>query len=247
MVRPTDPIHSARGGPAPCAKRARASVPDIFDEVAEDLRAERTRAFLMRYAGALAGAAVFVLLAIGGWKAWQWHRHQQDVAAASHYVALTSQIGQQEAGLTKSGAIGDAKRLVDFAGTAPAGYANLARLRAAALYAQAGDLKTASQLWAAVASPGSGATPPVHDLALLLLAQHEMGVKPDADVRGRLATLNKPGNPWQPLAQLDLALLDIKAGQTKSAHGLLEEVSADPASPPNLRNLAQGLIAKLNG
>lgn len=222
-------------------------MPDIFDEVAEDLRAERTRQFLVRYAGAMAGAALVVLVAIGGWKAWQWHRHQLDVRAAEGYTALIAEIGQQAGGATKAGELADAKRLAGYAASAPSGYANLARLRAAALYEQGGDDQAAQRQWAAIAAPGSGALPTIRDLAILLGAQHEMGGENAAAARAGLQTLNRPGNPWQPLAQLDLALLDIHAGKTASAGALLAEVSANPASAPNLRNLAQGLIAKLKG
>lgn len=222
-------------------------MPDIFDEVAEDLRAERTRQFLMRYAGAFAGAAAIVLLGIGGWKAWQWHRHQLDVQAAGRYVTLTSQIGAQDQGLTNAGAVKDAKDLLDFAKTAPPGYASLARLRAAALYARAGDLKTAAAIWSEIHARNSGAPALIRDLAALLEAQHEMGKAPDTKVRATLEPLAKSTNPWHPMATLDLALLDMQAGKAETAKGLLEQVSADPTSPPNLRNLAQGLIAKLNG
>lgn len=222
-------------------------MPDIFDEVADDLRAERTRRFLMRYAGAFIGAAAIVLVGIGGWKAWEWHRHQQDLHAASRYITLTDRIAQQASGRTKAGDLKDAGELAAFAKDAPPGYASLARLRAASLYAGAGDRKKAESIWAAVATKNNGATPLVRGLATLLSAQHQMGVAPNAAVRARLETLNKDANPWQTMAQLDIALLDMQAGKNKDARGLLESVSADPNSPPNLRNLAQGLIAKLNG
>lgn len=222
-------------------------MPDIFYEVAEDLRAERTRKFLLRYAGVFAAALAMVLLGIGGWKAWQWHQHQQNLHVASRYITLTDRIEQQASGQTKPGEIKDAKALLAFARTAPAGYANLARLRAAALYAKAGDIKTAGTVWSQVSASNSGATPLVRDLATLLHAQNEMGVVPSATVQTALESLTRTSNPWHALAQFDIAVLDIEAGKTHKAKALLDQVSADPAAPSNLRNLAQGLIAKLNG
>lgn len=222
-------------------------MPDIFDEVAEDLRAERTRKFLIKYAGVFIAAAVLVLLGIGGWKTWQWHQHRQEVRAATQYLTLTGRIAQAGSGLTKDGEIADAKSLVDFAATAPRGYATLARFRAAALYSAAGDTKPAEALWNQIGASNGSAGPLMQGLANLLWAQHAMGIVPDAAVMARLQPLMAPSSPWHDLAQMNAAVLDMQSGKTAEAKSLLERVSADPTSPANLRNLAQGLIAKLNG
>ncbi|MCF3946958.1 tetratricopeptide repeat protein [Acidiphilium iwatense] len=222
-------------------------MPDIFDEVADDLRAERTRKFLARYAGAFVAAAVLVLIGIGGWKTWQWYQHRQNVRAATQYMALTDRIAQAGPGLAKAGEIKDAKALVDFAAKVPAGYATLARFRAAALYNAAGDAQSAEALWNRLGASASGAGPILRGLANLLWAQHAMGVTPDATVMARLKPLMAPSNPWHDLAQVNAAVLDMQAGKNAEAKSLLDRVSADPAAPANLRNLAEGLIAKLNG
>ena len=222
-------------------------MPDIFDEVADDLRAERTRKFLVRYAGAFITAAGLVLIGIGGWKAWQWYQHRQNVQAAAQYLTLTDRIAQAGPGLTSQGKIKDAKALVDFAAKAPAGYATLARFRAAALYSAAGDDTTAEALWAKLGATGSGAGPVLRGLANLLWAQHAMGTAPQTEVMARLKPLMAPSSPWHDLAQVNAAVLDMQSGQNAAAKSLLERVSADPVAPANLRNLAEGLIAKLNG
>lgn len=202
---------------------------------------------MLRYAGVFIGAAVLVLLGIGGWKGWQWHQHRRNIAAATQYVALTDRIDQQKSGLTKAGEVKDAKALTSFADKAPPGYATLARLRAAALYDQAGDTRTALSLWTRIGTKGSGANTLLGGLANLLWAQHEMGIAPDDSVIARLKPLAAPSNPWHDMAQFNLAVLDMKAGKTAQAKPLLDQVSADPQAPANLRNLAEGLIAKLNG
>ncbi|MHB1304869.1 MAG: tetratricopeptide repeat protein [Acidiphilium sp.] len=222
-------------------------MPDIFDEVAEDLRAERTRKFLFRYSGAFVAAAVLVLVGIGGWKLWQQHVEQRNLHAAAQYVALTDRIAAQASGTTKAGDIANASALTGFAAHAPSGYAALARMRAAALYIEAGDLKSAATQWEAVAAPANGADKLLRGLADLLWAQHEMGVAPEAQVLARLKPLTQPANPWHDVAQVNVAVLDMQAGRNAAAKSLLQGVSADPVAPANLRNLAEGLIAKLNG
>ena len=58
-------------------------MPDIFDEVSEDLRAERAQQMLKKYGGLLAAAAVLVLAATGGWQAWKWHESREAARVAT--------------------------------------------------------------------------------------------------------------------------------------------------------------------
>jgi hypothetical protein len=222
-------------------------VPDIFDEVAEDLRAERTRKFLVRYAGVFIAAAGLVLIAIGGWQTLKWYHHKQNIRAATQYVTLTDRIAKTGAGATKTTDIADARSLIAFAAKAPPGYAALARFRAAALYAGGGDIKAAMALWTQLGAGDSTAGPMLRGLANLIWTQHAMGTVPDDQVMARLKPLMADSSPWHDLAQVNAAVLDMQSGKAADAQSLLQRVSADPASPANVRNLAEGLLAKLNG
>jgi hypothetical protein len=222
-------------------------VADIFDEVADDLRADNTRKFLLRYAGAFAAAAVLVLIGVGAFQAWRWHQHRLDMQAGAQYLTITSRIDQAGAGLTNASRITDAKALLNFAKSAPAGYASLARFRAAGLYADAGKLKEAEAIWTQLGSSRSQAEPLMRDVATLLWAQHAIGVTPAKTVMARLQPVMNPANPMHDMAQLLGAVSDLQTHQEQAAKSLLERVSIDPEAPPGVRNLANGLIAKLNG
>jgi hypothetical protein len=222
-------------------------VPDIFDEVADDLRAERIRKFLVRYAGVFIAAAGLVLIGIGGWKTLQWYHQRENTKAATAYLALTDRIAAAGAGASKASDLADAKALVAFAAKAPPGYATLARFRAAALYEGGGDLTQAEAIWSGLGEADSQADPTLRGLATLLWAQHAMGSVPDATVMARLQPLMAPANPWHDLAQVNAAVLEMQANQTAAAQSLLDRVTVDPAAPANVRNLAEGLLAKLNG
>ena len=52
-------------------------MPDIFDEVNEDLRADRARTLLRRYGGLLAAGALLVVAGAGGWQVWQRHEAER--------------------------------------------------------------------------------------------------------------------------------------------------------------------------
>ena len=222
-------------------------MPDIFDEVAEDLRTERMRRLAMRYGGFVIAAFFLVLIGIGGWKGWQWYQHKQNLHAASQYLAITQKIENTGSGLSKSARIKDAKSLEAFAAKAPSGYAALARLRAASLYAKAGDDQAAQKAWSAVAAKGNGADPLLRGLAQLLAAQQQMGHAPNAKVLAQLKPLMADSSPWQPLAQFDAALLDMQAGKKDAAKSLFQRVASDPKTPAHIRNLAQGLVSQLGG
>ncbi len=219
---------------------------DIFDEVSDDLRAERAARMLRRYGGLLVIAAILVLLAVGGQQAWQWYAARQNQQAATAYLAITAQIDAQSDAITNAQRLTDAKKLQNFAASAPAGYRAIATLRAAALFADAGDNNAASDAWNQVAGD-PGADPLLKDVANLLWAQHELGVAPDAAVLARLQPLTAPENPYHALAQETQALLYLNENKPDQAKALFSQLAADPAAPDGVRNRADGLLAKLNG
>ena len=115
---------------------------DIFDEVDEELRAERAQQLLKRYGGLIVAGALLIVGAAAGWQGWRWYEARQDQAAAVR-VPDRDEPGRcdrrrQQRRRTAPPRIAAFAQL---AATAPEGYATLARLREAALKADAGDLR----------------------------------------------------------------------------------------------------------
>jgi hypothetical protein len=219
---------------------------DIFDEVSDDLRAERAARLLRRYAGLLILAAILVLLAVGGQQGWAYYQGQRAQKTATAYLAITGKIDQQGDAITNAQRLADAKALQSFAASAPAGYRAIAILRAAALYADAKQPAAAAGAWNEVAGdPNNDKS--LRDLANLLWAQHELGQVPDAAIAARLAPLTAPENPYHALAEETQALMFLNEGNTGQAKALFSQIAADPAAPDGVRNRADGLLAKLNG
>ena len=220
---------------------------DIFDEVSDDLRSERAVRLLRRYGGLALAAAVLVVLAVAAQQAWAWHQARRDDAAAAAFLKIGQQMDSPGAAAPSNDqSLATAAQYAGFAKTAPAGYRDLAALRAAGLYAAGGQTGTAAGLWNTVAADAS-ADPLLRDLANLLWAQHELGVAPDADVAARLAPLSASQNPFHGLAQETQALLFVRQGKIDQAKGLFTQIAADPGAPDGVRNRADGLLAKLNG
>lgn len=214
---------------------------DIFDEVEEELRAERAQQLLKRYSGLIIAAMVLVVAAAGGWQAWRWWQAKQDMAAGQRYLAAMALMQLPAAGADQKNIAADFDKLAQ---SAPEGYRTLARLQAAALKARNGDLLGAIALWNAVATDSS-ADPLLRDLASLLWCQHQVDTGDPAMLEGRLKALAEPGNAWRPLAQEQLALLDLRQGKAAAAKTALSKLVQDVTAPEGVRQRAAALLGRL--
>jgi hypothetical protein len=232
-----------------CLGRARGTrgfVVDIFDEVEEDLRAERAQALLKRYGGLLMALALLTIGVAAGWQAWNWWQAKRDLAAGTAFLAAMSTaqaVGPASDVASRKAAIAAFEQV---AATAPDGYRTLARLRAAALEADAGNLAGAAVLYNEVAGDSS-AGKLVRDLASLLWAQRQLDTADPALLEARLKPLAEPDNPWHALAGENLALLDLRQGHTDAAKVTLRRLAGDLALPQDLRGRASLLLSRLGG
>lgn len=214
-------------------------MPDIFDEVEEDLRAERARKLAQRWGGVALGVALLALGATGGWQAWQWNQGRQAAAAAETYLSLHRATERDGADLAGAGS-----GFATLGRDAPEGYRILARLRAAALKAETGDLPGALALWNEVAAD-QAADAIYRDLATLLSVTHALDSGDPAQLAARLAPLTAEGNPWRASAREAQALLAIRRGAPEEARRILEALVTDTAAPPGVRERAQRVAAGL--
>lgn len=219
---------------------------DIFDEVSDDLRAERTLRLARRYGLLVLGAAVAVVLGVALQQTYAWYQGKQDQKAAAAYLTITAPIDAAGPNQSDAERKQDAEKLTQFAASAPAGYRTLATLRAAALYSDAGDAAQAEKLWTRLGQD-SGADPLLRDLANLLWAQHALGHAPDDAVMARLKPLVKTSNPYHALAQETEALLDLHAHKPDLGKALLTQIGSDPDAPEQVRARANLLLEQLNG
>ena len=218
----------------------RIHVVDIFDEVEEDLRAERAERLLKKYAWLLVAAIVAIIGAAAGWQLWNRYQNQRDSAAAARYIAVQTALEQP----AQAASPAQFATLDQLAATAPNGYKTLARLREASLKADAGDLPAAIALWNTVAAD-SNTDGLLRDLASLLAASRELDHADPAQLEARLKPLAEPGNPWSALAQEQLAMLDLKQGRVDEARKKLQVLSFGIDSPSGLRARASALLTSL--
>jgi hypothetical protein len=216
-------------------------VPDIFDEVEEDYRAERMKRLLARYAGLLTGAALLVVLGVAGLQGWHWWQDRAAAQAAVAYLAAGRSAAEPGAD-----AKAVAERFAGIAAEAPSGYRMLSRLRAAALLAEAGDKPGALALWDAVAADDA-VDPLYRDLATVMWGLHSLDAGDPAAVEARLAPLAAGTGPWRASAAEILALAALKRGETDAARRGLAALAADDTAPQGVRDRAGRLLSGLGG
>lgn len=216
---------------------------DIFDEVEEDLRTERAQRLAKKYGWMVGVAAVLVVAGAAGWEFYQQRLRQQDQATAASYIAIMNQIAQGPA-ILQAGQTAQVEPLKQLADKAPEGYRTLARLRAAGLLAAAGKRQDASAMYLAVAEDPK-ADHLLRDLAQVLMYGWELDDTDPKVLEPRLQALAQPGSPWAPLAQEQLAMLDLRQGRTDDARAKLKALSADILAPAGVRARANALIQGL--
>jgi hypothetical protein len=217
-------------------------VADIFDEVEEDLRADRAQRLLKKYGFVLVAAACLVVVGAGGWQAWQWYDAKRNAGFARDYLAA-QHIADTTKGAGRQAALAGFAGVADAAG---AGYRTLARLQEAALKAEAGDLDAASALWDQVAND-SAADPLLRDVANLQWATHHIDTGAPETVAARLVPLAAAAAPFRALAQEAQAMLDLRQGHADSARATLRQLAQDATAPEGVRRRADGILERLGG
>ncbi len=223
---------------------------DIFDEVSEDLRAERAQKLLLRYGWHIVALAVLIVAAAAGWQGWLWYQERQQRAAADTYLTALREAaivpGRPKASDTAAMAdvVAAHNSLRHLADEGPAGYRTLARLREAAIEADTGDLKGAAALWDRVAYD-TAVDPLLRDFASLSWARRQVETADPALLEGRLQPLRQPDNPWHALADETQALLDLRVNKLDDARTVLTALVRDTTAPQPVRGRASFLLGRI--
>ncbi len=207
-------------------------MPDIFDEVEEDLRAERAQKFWLRFATPILTALLLTLAGVGGWQGWQWYQHRQQAAAATTFMAAHRAAEAEGADLPAMAA-----RFAALTADAPEGYRIIGLLRAAALKAEIGDRDGALAMYDQVAND-TAADPLYRDLARLMWVLRSMDTAEPAVLTARLAPMLRPDAPFSASARELAALVALKAGQRDEARRALEALAGDMTAPQAIRDRA---------
>jgi len=212
-------------------------VVDFFEEVEEDLRAQRLRK-LMRYAPWAGGVVGAVFL---GWLGYAGFNYYADQAVSQASVAYTDGLRALDAGDKAAADRAFAKAEKPLA---PA-------YKALALMQQAGIAASQNRNPDAVkdldaAAKAAGGNQVLADLANLQAAYRMMDTATFKDVEARLKPLAQPGRPFQAPATQALAMAQLKAGDFKGAKANFSALRIMIGATQDMQDLADMAVQAID-
>ncbi|WP_025898534.1 tetratricopeptide repeat protein [Sneathiella glossodoripedis] len=209
---------------------------DIFSEVDEEVRKEKSLELWKAYGKYIIGASVLIVgvtAAVVGWKNYQLGQAQTQ---GDQYFSAARML--QEGKYVEAS---DAFAML--AGEGSESYAALAALSQARALIAAGKGDEAVAVYDTLAA--SEAAPEFTAAAKIMAGYYLIDNGSADDVRARVSDLEGAGSLWSASAQELLALAALKDGKKEEAAALLKALSTDAAAPHGIKSRALQLLSTL--
>jgi hypothetical protein len=202
-------------------------VSDIFREVDEDVRRERLQQLWERHSNLIVAAALLIVLAVGGWRGYEWWEAKKAAESGAAFEAAMS--------LVESGKQAEAQEAFSkLAENGSSGYRVLARFRTAAELTKT-DPAAAVQAYGVLAADSSlGRT--LQDLATIRGGLILVDSAPLADLTARLEPLTAANRPFRHSARELLALAAWRSGDQTAAKRWFDLIATDAETPAGTRS-----------
>jgi hypothetical protein len=205
-------------------------VVDFFNEVEEELRADRVRVLIRKYLPVAVAVIVVLIVAVAGvlgWKSWREHAASKASLAYQHAVEslLKGDKKAAEAGFVESTKAGSAV------------YKTLGLMQQGGMRLDENKTADAVKLFdeAAKAAPGDI----LGDQARLAAVYALMDTAPLAEIEKRLEPLLKEKRPYRAYAREALGMAKLQAGQAKDARAEFATLILLSDAPDDMRQRAQ--------
>jgi hypothetical protein len=199
---------------------------DFIREVDEEYRRDQIMQIWKRYSGVIVGVIILVVVAVGGWRYWQYAERQRAEAAAVRY--------EDALRLARDGKSEEAEQALEaLAKDAPQGYQALSRFRLAAELGKQNP-EDGAKAYDALASDAR-VEPVMQDLARLRAAMLRLDTADPTVVQPALERLATPTNVWRHTARELLGLSAMKRGDFDAAGRWFDQIAADRDTPQGLR------------
>ena len=205
---------------------------DIFKEIDEDLRQDKAARLWRAYGKYLIALAVFIILAIAGYRFIE-HTQEKSREQASELYELASEAGRTG---DKKAAI---KLFSDNRFDETVGYAIISKLKKAALAKSNDDLEGMAIVLKEIIT-NEEIPLYLRDLARLKLFAFDN----DNNI-SHLDALIEGGGPWKFLALELKGGIELEGGNLKEARSIFEELTNEAGTPNNLRRRTSEILKAL--
>ncbi|GFO83170.1 MAG: hypothetical protein A49_27970 [Methyloceanibacter sp.] len=204
-------------------------------EVDEAVRQERYKALWDRYGLYVVGLAVALIVGVAAYNIWTYVKGSQAEAAGDEFVnALTFANANDQSKATET--------FESLAKDGPSGYRVLSQFQLASSQAKAGETDKAVAAYEALAKD-RGVDPILKGLATLQAATLRLDKADYAEMQKRLDGLANGKSAWRFSARELLGLSAFQSKDFKSAEAQFSALLGDPATPPNMRDRANMMLA----
>jgi hypothetical protein len=208
---------------------------DIFSEIEEEVRREKFKQLWDRYGLYVIIVAVLFVLAIGGWRGYEFWLNRKAAEAGSAFEAAIA--------LSDQGKAAEAEQaFAKIAVEGTPGYRELARFRQAGALAQL-DVPAAVCVYDGLAKSGISQT--LQDLASIRAGFLLVDTAPFSELRQRLEPLAEPGRPFRHSARELLAFSAWKSNDATTAKRYVDMITGDAETPQGVRTRIDVLSALL--
>ena len=206
---------------------------DIFNEVDEELRRERLKAFWQRYGGVVIGLALLIVIAVGGWRTSEWWEAKKAAEAGA--------VFEQAVTLASEGKYDEAEASFARIASDNTAYRVFAKLRQAAEMARR-DRDGAVKIYDEVVGQ-SGIGQPLQDLARIRGGMLLLDTATLTEMRARLAPAAEDGRVFRHSARETMAFAAWKASDATAVKQWYNAIVADPETPLGVRTRTEMLMA----
>lgn len=207
---------------------------DIFNEVDEEVRRERLKQLWARYGNVIVAAAVLIVIAVGGWRAWQyWEaRRAAETGAAFEAAANLATEGKSEDAIAAFARI---------AAEGTSGYRLLARFREAAELAER-DRSAAVKEYDALSADAS-VPRALQDLAAIRAGLLLVDSTSYDELARRLEPLTANDRAFRHTARELLAVSAWRSGNVTAMRRWVDMITTDAQTPASTRARVEVLTA----
>ncbi len=203
-------------------------------EVDEELRSDRMKSIWKQYGKYIIGLAVLIVIGTGAVRGYEYWTKQQANSSGDAFLAALNlaREGRQDEALAA---------LRDLESSGSGSYPALARMRAATVLADSGDVGAAISDFSVIGNDSS-VPAAVRDIARIRAGYLLVDNGSYDDVAAQVEGLSGPDNPMRHSAREALGLAAWKAGELTQAREWFAQITGDTGVPAGISQRAQMML-----